>query len=210
MERAAPLSGRRAQAARNDRRILEAARSVFLADPAAPMAAVAKQAGVGMAALYRRYASKEDLLRTLCGSGLRRFNAEAEVALADERDPWTALADFMGRVVEADTHSLTLKLAGSFTPTEELDRDSVTARELTERLFARVAGSGALRPDVKVTDILLVFELVAAVRLGDEQRTSQLRRRYLTLLLDALRAPATVSLPGQPPTWDELSQRWSR
>lgn len=209
MERAAPLAGRRAQAARNDRRILEAARSVFLADPAAPMAAVAKQAGVGMAALYRRYASKQDLLRTLCGDGLRRYNAEAEAALADERDPWTAFTDFMGRIVEADTHSLTLKLAGSFTPTEELLRDSTKARELSERLFARVAGTGALRPDIQITDILLIFELVAAVRLGDAQRTGQLRLRYLTLLLDAVRAPAAASLPGQPPTWSELSLRWN-
>ena len=53
-----PLSGRRAEAARNDRRILEAAREVFVADPSAPIAAVAARAGVGIGALYRRYGSK--------------------------------------------------------------------------------------------------------------------------------------------------------
>ena len=36
-----PMSGRRTQAARNDRRILEAAREVFTNDPQAPIAAVA-------------------------------------------------------------------------------------------------------------------------------------------------------------------------
>ena len=85
-----PLSGRRAQAARNDERILDAARAVFIADPDAPISAVAKRAGVGISALYRRYESKEELLRRLCGDGLKRYNAAAEAALADTGDPWTA------------------------------------------------------------------------------------------------------------------------
>ncbi len=50
----APLSGRKAQAARNDTLILAAARAVFTADPSAPIAAVAERAGVGISALYRR------------------------------------------------------------------------------------------------------------------------------------------------------------
>jgi hypothetical protein len=44
-----PLSGRRAQAARNDERILDAARIVFIADLHAPISAVAKHAGIGSA-----------------------------------------------------------------------------------------------------------------------------------------------------------------
>ena len=67
------MSGRRAQAARNDERILEAAREVFVADPGAPIAAVAERAGVGIGALYRRYASKEELLRELGAEGLTRY-----------------------------------------------------------------------------------------------------------------------------------------
>src|SRR2546423_10456033 len=98
------LSGRRTQAARNDGAILEAARAVFLADPKAPIAAVAERAGVGISALYRRYANKEDLLRKLCHDGLRRFIAEAEAA-SGEPDGWQALTGFLARVVEADVHS---------------------------------------------------------------------------------------------------------
>ena len=108
-----PLSDRRAQAAHNDQAILEAARAVFVADPSAPISAVANQAGVGMSALYRRYPSNEELLRRLSGDGLRRYLTEAEAALADHGDPWAALAGFMGRIVDADTHSLTLRLAGT-------------------------------------------------------------------------------------------------
>jgi AcrR family transcriptional regulator len=113
MEATGPLSGRRAQAARNDHLILDAAREVFVADPGAPISAVAERAGVGISALYRRYASKEDLLRRLSLEGLHRYIAAAEGALADDGDVWVAFARFLSQVVEADTHSLTLRLAGT-------------------------------------------------------------------------------------------------
>jgi AcrR family transcriptional regulator len=203
-----PLSGRRAEAARNDRRILDAARAVFVADPGAPIAAVAEHAGVGISALYRRYTSKEALLRRLCGDGLATYIAAAEEALADDGDPWEAFARFMRRVVDADTHSLTSRLAGTFTPTEELSRDAATAQQLNERLFERTRASGAIRADLDVNDLSMVFEQLASVRLGDEDRTRQLRHRYLALLLEAMHRPAGPALPGPPPTWQELTGRW--
>src|SRR3981081_3373184 len=95
VEPAAPLSGRRAQAARNDQLILDAAREGFIADPGAPISAVAERAGVGISALYRRYASKEDLLRRLSLDGLHRYIAAAEAALAEEGDSWPSLRRFM-------------------------------------------------------------------------------------------------------------------
>src|SRR5919107_3972371 len=76
-QRGRALSGRRAQAARNDELIMDAAREVFVADPTAPIAAVAERAGVGISALYRRFGSKEDLLRRLCAEGQRQYIAEA-------------------------------------------------------------------------------------------------------------------------------------
>ena len=203
-----PLSGRRAEAARNDRLILEAAREVFVADPKAPISAVAERAGVGIGALYRRYGSKEDLLRKLCGDGLRTYIAAAETALANEGDPWEAFGDFMRRIVEADTHSLTLRLAGTFTPTEELYKDSQRAQELNVRLFERTRAAGAIRSDIGVDDITILLEQLAAVRIADEERTRQLRRRYLALLLDALHLQSGSPLPGPPPSWEEISQRW--
>ena len=48
------------------------------------MSAVAARAGVGISALYRRYASKEDLLRQVARDGLARYLEEAEAAVADE------------------------------------------------------------------------------------------------------------------------------
>src|ERR1700744_6726922 len=82
-----PLSGRRQEAARNDVEILTAAREVFLDDPSAPVSAVAARANVGISALYRRYASKDDLLRELARDGLVRYSTELERGLGDEGGP---------------------------------------------------------------------------------------------------------------------------
>jgi AcrR family transcriptional regulator len=204
----APLSGRRAEAARNDRRILDAAREVFVADPSAPIAAVAARAGVGIGALYRRYGSKEELLRRLCAEGQRQYIAEVEAALADEGDPWVAFTGFMRRIVDADTHSLVLRLAGTFVPTDEMYRNGQIAEELNVQLFERTRAAGAIRPDVEAVDIALLFEQLAAVRVADEERTRQLRRRYLALVLDAIHASSGSPLPGPAPSWEELGLRW--
>ena len=206
----APLSGRRAQAARNDKRILEAARQVFVADPDAPISAVAERAGVGISALYRRYAGKEDLLRKLSADGLERYIAAAEAALGDQGHPRSAFAEFMRRIVDADTHSLTVRLAGTFQPTPELYRRAERAQQLNVQLLERAQQAGAVRPDLAVDDLSFLFEQLASVHAADEQRTRQLRHRYLALLLDALHAPSTAPLPGPAPSWDEVRRRWQR
>jgi hypothetical protein len=116
----------------------------------------------------------------------------------------------MGRIVDADTHSLTLRLAGTFTPTKDLYDDAERAQELTLRLLERTKAAGAVRADLHVNDLSFVFEQLASVRLGDRDRTGQLRHRYLALLLDGLHAPSAEPLPGAPPTWKEVSGRWDR
>ncbi|MDP9866296.1 MULTISPECIES: TetR/AcrR family transcriptional regulator [Streptosporangium] len=204
----APMSGRKAQAARNDQVILDAARAVFVADPGAPIAAVAERAGVGISALYRRYAGKEDLLRRLCSDGLKIYIAEAEAALADESDPWNAFTGFIRRIVDADVHSLTVNLAGTFTPDEDLHRAAARASELSVQVFDRAAQAGALRPGLDVADMSMIFELLAAVQLGDGERTAQLRHRYLALILDALHLTSAPSPPGPPPSTEEVTRRW--
>ncbi len=207
----APLSGRRAQAARNDERILESARAVFVEDPGAPIAAVAKRAGVGISALYGRYASKDELLRKLAGDGLQRFVDELETALEDDGAPWTVFAHFMQAAADADTSSLTLALAGAFTPTPTLNENANRSAELFERFFSRIKDAGVLRDDLVVHDLSLCLQMVAAVGTSDERRRRELRHRYLTMLLESMKkpgAPDRAPLPGAPPTWAEMNERW--
>lgn len=203
------LGGRRAEAARNDQAILDAARAVFVRDPDAPIAAVAEAAHVGVGALYRRYGGKEALLQALCEDGLRRFVAIAEDAWREGDGPWEAFADFVRRIVEADVHSLTVHLAGTFPTTEELRELARQADALATRLFRRARAAGTLRADVHAHDLPMLFEQLAAVRVGSAERTARLRRRYVALLLDGLRPDAASSrIPGPAPTADELSARW--
>jgi AcrR family transcriptional regulator len=203
------LSGRRGQAARNDETILASAREVFVADPDAPVSAVAEHARVGISSLYRRYASKEELLRKLCSDGLQLYIDIARAAVEDDSgDPWEVFATFMERIVEADTHALTRNLAGRFTPTEELGRAAFVADELNERLVARAHAAGVLREDLTCDDLSHVFEQISSLHGATPERTAQLRARYLTLHLDALRAPGRTPLPGPPPTSDEQHARW--
>lgn len=202
------LPGRRGQAARNDGVILAAARDVFLEDPKAPIAAVAERAGVGISALYRRYAGKEDLLRTLCHDGLRRYIAAAEAA-DEEQDGWDAFTAFLRDVVDADVHSLTVHLAGTFTPTPQMGQDAMRANELTAGLVARAHDRGRLRRDVVVTDVGLLLEACAAIKLPDRERTAELRRRYLALTLDGMDRDDADPLPGPAPVPGELNWRWA-
>ena len=110
--------GRQAEAERNNVRILEAAREVFIANPAAPISEVALRAGVGIAALYHRYPSKNALLAQLCLDGQDTYIELVEKALASTDDPWTAYVQWLRDTVAADTHALTVHLAGLFTPDE--------------------------------------------------------------------------------------------
>jgi AcrR family transcriptional regulator len=204
------MDGRKAQAARNDDLILEAARAVFIENPDAPIALVAERAGVGISALYRRYPSKEELLAKLCLDGLRTFVAVAEAAVADEGDAWESFATFMRNAVEAGTSALTVKLAGTFTPTQEHYEDSLKAFDLSAKLMERVRAAGVVREDLEESDLAMIFEMLSSIRLGDEKRSAELRQRYLQFVLDGIRNPATRGeLPGRGPMGDELSARWA-
>ena len=203
------LSGRRAEAARNDAAILAAARAVFIANPGAPVSDVAERAGVGISSLYRRFRSKEALLRKLCGDGLQLYNDMARAAVDDAgADAWDSFATFMARVIEADVHALTLRLAGRFRPTAELDRFARLADELNQEIVGRAQAANVLRDDVHPDDLTFVFEQVASLHGPTPERTAQLRARYLTLQLDGLHAPARTPLPGPPPTTEEQHARW--
>jgi AcrR family transcriptional regulator len=203
-----PLSGRKAQAARNDTLILEAAHEVFVANPEAPIAEVAKRAGVGISALYRRYPSKEDLLRKLCGDGLARHMELVQEAVDAEGDAWEAFCRFMREVVAADTASITVKLAGTFTPTPDMFAAGVAGAELNDALMRKLRAAGVLREDAAIGDLIMITESLASISIGDAKRTREVRLRNLELYLEALRAPGQGPLPGTAPSEEEMGVRW--
>jgi hypothetical protein len=149
------------------------------------------------------------LLQTLCADGLRQFAAIAQDALTGGVPAAAAFTQFIEGIIDSGVHALTVRLAGTFTPTPELRALAAHATALAERVFERARAAGGLRADLRVTDLPMLFEQITAIRLGRPARTAALRRRYLALILDGLRpAAAATPLPGSPPSAAELAQRW--
>src|SRR5437660_7832920 len=91
----------RADARRNREQLLAAARDVFVEQGAgAPLDEIARRAGVGIATLYRHFPDRTALMRAVALDLLDRVAAEAEKALAEERDPFEALARYMHAALE--------------------------------------------------------------------------------------------------------------
>jgi AcrR family transcriptional regulator len=201
--------GRQAEAERNNVRILEAAREVFIANPTAPISEVASRAGVGIAALYHRYPSKNALLAQLCLDGQDVYIELVEKALASPDDPWTAYVQWLRDIVAADTHALTVHLAGHFIPDE---RHVVRTEQMimgTVALFERVQQTGVLRRGLTFLDVAFLLELLAKTKLGDAARTAELRQRQLAIIIDGLSVRQAAELPGTPPSWQEQASRWT-
>jgi AcrR family transcriptional regulator len=203
-----PLRGRQAQAVVNNEAILKAAREVFVADPNAPISAVAKRAGVGIGAIYHRYESKEGLLRTVSKQGQEIYITEVERALASDEDPWGAFVGYLHRIVSANTHAMTARLAGTFTPAPEQFVLAERMQKLSIELVERVHATGALRSDVTYLDIDFLLEFLATVKLGTAERSAEVRQRHLTVIIDGLRSDHPTPLPGRSPSWEEQTARW--
>ena len=58
-------------------------------------------------------------------------------------------------------------------------------------------------------DVAFLLELLSQTRLGDADRTAELRQRFLGIILDGLSPGATSALPGDPPSWREQLARWT-
>ncbi|PLW74457.1 TetR family transcriptional regulator, partial [Streptomyces sp. DJ] len=90
---AAPL---RVDAQRNLQHVLRAAREVFgESGYGAPMEDVARRARVGVGTVYRRFPSKDVLVKRIAEEETARLAEQARTALVQEHDAWSALASFL-------------------------------------------------------------------------------------------------------------------
>ncbi|KOG79493.1 MULTISPECIES: TetR/AcrR family transcriptional regulator [Streptomyces] len=91
--RSTPL---RVDAQRNLEHVLRAAREVFgELGYGAPMEDVARRARVGVGTVYRRFPSKDVLVRRIAEEETSRLTEQARTALGQEDDPWSALSRFL-------------------------------------------------------------------------------------------------------------------
>lgn len=205
--------GRQAEARRNDRTVLEAARDVFSAQGAdAPISAVAERAGVGMGTLYRRYGSKAELLQRLCVLAMRQGLEAADEALSTA-DPWTGLTGYIAACIEMRSGALA-SLAGQVEVTAEMQATAERGIVAMTEIVARAQRAGYLREDVSPLDISYLIETFSRRPRGaggaDEGEERNVRSRLLAVVLDGLRPGAATPLPGRPPSRDRYVARWAR
>ncbi|WP_067705667.1 TetR/AcrR family transcriptional regulator [Actinoplanes awajinensis] len=213
LEPAAPRPLRK-DAERNRQRILQAAREVFAARGLdVTLDDIAHHADVGVATLYRRFSSRDELVQALFDDKLDNLAAWAQEGLQNP-DPWAGLNGYFVKAIEAiaGNHGLRDVMFSRAYGQEQIDEKRRRLQPGADALIARCHAAGLLRPGVSGTDIAMIHYMMGAVLEYTEYTEPDLWRRYLATLLDGLRAaPGTGPLPHPAPapeTIDELAMNW--
>jgi len=184
----------RADARDNRRRLLEAARDVFIErGPSAPVEEIARRAGTGIATLYRHFPDRQALMREVVLDALQRTIEEARRVTEEEPDPFRALARYMHGAIDVRTAAVIPALLGRIPiDDEEIARARETGSAALQALVDAAHRAGTLRPDVTSGDIgMLIVRLSRPLPGGFPAGTNNsLGHRHLDLLIDGLRSTA--------------------
>ncbi len=190
----------RADARRNQERVVEAARAVFAEKGLeASTNEIARRAGVGVATLFRRFPTRDDLVAAAFEEKMHAYTKAIAQALADP-DPWKGFCGFIERVCQmqaedrgfADVLTLTFPTAQAF----EDERDQ-SAQALSE-LLDRAKATGRLRPDFAHQDVPLILMANAGVVNATRSTAPDAWRRFVGYLIQAFAADTARPLPDPP------------
>ncbi|BBZ28918.1 TetR family transcriptional regulator [Mycolicibacterium madagascariense] len=180
----------RADARANQDKLLAASAAAFARDgQAATLKRIAKDAGVGIATLYRRFPTREHLVDATYRYETDRLAAQASDLLrvlpADR-----ALRAWMSEVLDylATKHGMADTLRTLLHDDEQLS--SQTREQFTSAIERfRLAGidQGQIRENIAASDILMALAGITLVADGTHQR--QQAERLLDLLMDGLTRP---------------------
>jgi AcrR family transcriptional regulator len=182
----------RADAQRNHDRLLDTAVRAFSRDgPDVTLDAIAKEAGVGIGTLYRRFPTREALVEAAYRNELARL-CDAVADLLQSMPPDEATRAWMDRFVDYMTtkrgmaDALRAVIASGGDPYAQ-SRDRLTVAITT--LLHAGAAAGTLRPDIEPGDVLVSLSGVSLAAGEPAQRDQA--GRLLDLLMDGLRYRAT-------------------
>ena len=156
----------------------------------ATMDRIAEVAGVGIATMYRRFPDKADLIDALFEKRIEQVVQVAEEALTYD-DAWEGLVYFMMEsltMFAANRGLADIVFEPSMQGPKTLSRSRQRLPALGERLIRRAQQEGRLRPDLETTDIPMLQLMVSLIVRFAGDVSPQLWSRYLTLILDGLRA----------------------
>jgi AcrR family transcriptional regulator len=183
-----PGRAMRADARRNNERLIAAAREVFAKYGGdASMEAIAKEAGVGVGTLYRHFPKRIDIVEAVYRGDVDGLVQAAETAVA-ELEPWPALVAWLDAFVRYAQGKRTFlnELHEAFDKNPQL---RVASRERVNKALDLVLGraqvAGVVRRDVDGTDLMqLIGPMCTNATLSEDQS-----HRLLAMVLDGLRYP---------------------
>ena len=191
---------RRSDSRRNRLRLVEAARELVAERGIDVTAAeIAGRAEVGVGTLYRRFGSKEALIRDIPADGLDEVEAVAKAAL-DDPDAWNGLSSFFAffSQTQVDNQGIAeyLSLATSV-PADEVKRMNTELSGLVRQLVQRAHSEGSLRADVTWEEVVLLSRasVSAAECLGVHASTGQ-SQRACAIILDGMKVAAGAGAVG--------------
>ncbi|MCD9592300.1 TetR/AcrR family transcriptional regulator [Streptomyces malaysiensis subsp. malaysiensis] len=135
----------RVDAQRNLEHVLRAAREVFgELGYGAPMEDVARRARVGVGTVYRRFPSKDVLVRRIAEEETARLTDQARAALGQENEPWSALARFLRTSVASG--------AGRLLPPQVLRVGVEVEAEIRLPQQRQAALAGPAQPELRLVE----------------------------------------------------------
>jgi AcrR family transcriptional regulator len=184
-----PCRGLRKDAERNRQRVIEAARELFAERGVeATLNDVAHHAGVGVGTVYRRFATKEELLDAVFEDGIDQVVCLAESALKLENS-WDAFVWFAEQLCQltAQDRGLREMVYSSAYGGYGADCARLRLTPPISQLVERARQDGYLRPDAEPTDMPILGMLAGTVSEWAGHVQPDLWRRYVALLLDGMR-----------------------
>ncbi|MER7563658.1 helix-turn-helix domain-containing protein [Streptomyces sp. NPDC097941] len=190
----------RSDAERNRERIIAAARVVFAREGlGASMASVAREAGVGIATMFRRFPTKEELVDAVF---IDRMDAYADVVAAalDDPDPWHGFVGYIETAcaMQAADSGFADVLTSTFPTAKALEQRRNEAYEGMVELIGRAKAAGRLREDFDSSDLVLLHMANAGVVSATGGAAPDAWRRVVALLIQSFETPARGPLPASP------------
>lgn len=190
------MSGQRVDAARNRKRVLEAAAHEHARHGSAlGMHDVARRAGVGVGTVYRHFPSRQALIEAIATPFFERGLALARSVL-DEAPESERFAVFVREFACALASSGVYGQCRWDAPAAEPVRTEL--RELIGDFVDQGKRHSALRGDFTAEDAFALLWTVAALVEAANDATPEIWQRHIAIVLDSLRDPSSRALDAAP------------